>query len=150
MPTLQGYEVIDQTAFRIADVRNPFSVLKADYGDGYGDAVLVGAQYGTKSFTATAGVWPDNVSYGTIDSAAWMEYYWTFLQTRLNNGNEPFVISWRSAYWLVVMDDPETAVECVRCDNFDLFVPAKIKLKNRRVIGVTTNADGSMTGSVVP
>lgn len=150
MPTLQGYEIIDQTAFRIESLRSPQSILRADFGEGYAATVNVGAPGGTKSFVATAGVWPDNTSYGTIGGDAWMEYYWTFLQTRLDNGNEPFVISWRGAYWLVDMADPETAVECVRCDNFDLFVPAKIKLNQRRVSGVTENADGSLTGSVIP
>ena len=144
MPTLQGFEIIDQTAFRIQAVRSPRSILRADYGEGYADTALVGHASGTKSFVATAGVWPDNVSYGVIEGVAWMEYYWEFLSERLANGNEPFVISWRGGYYLVDMEDPDTAVDCVRCDNFDLFVPQKIKLNQRRVSGLAMNDDGSL------
>lgn len=150
MPTLQGYEVINQTAFRIERTVSRLAILSASFGEGYGASALVGSTAGVKGFVATAGVWPDNVSYGAIGGVAWMEYYWEFLHDRLEAGNEPFVISWRSKYWLVVMAEPEVAVENVRCDNFDLFVPAKIKLNQRRVSGVTENADGSLTGSVIP
>jgi hypothetical protein len=144
MATLQGYEIIDQTAFRIQAARSRQAILRADYGEGHADTASVGYDSGQKRFVATAGVWPKNAFYGTIATKTWMDYYWDFLNTRLQNGNEPFVISVLGKYWLVDMDDPETAVECVRCDNFDLFVPAQIALSQRRMADVEENADGSM------
>jgi hypothetical protein len=142
MATLQGYEIIDQTAFRISAVREPQSVLGAEYGAGYADFVNVGPT--VREFVAVAGMWANNSFYGTIGGQNWLVYYRTFLQARISNGNEPFVISWLGAYWLVGLVEPATALECIRSENSDIFKPEAIRLKQRRVVGVDFNADGSM------
>ena len=145
-----GYQIIDQTAFRIASVAPAYSILRADYGDGYADTALVGMPGGVKAFTAVAGLWSDDEFYGTIGGQAWMAYYYDFLSARLAAGNEPFIIFWRSKFWLVDLDEPRFALEALKSFNSDMFVPAAIRLNLRRVRGVEFAADGSLAGLVKP
>jgi hypothetical protein len=144
MPTYEGYEIIDQTAFRVASVAPEYSILTADFGDGFRATANVGLVGGVKAFTAVAGLWSDDEFYGTIEGQAWMEYYWNFLHARLEAGNEPFVIAWRGKYWSVDLDEPRFALEALRSFNDDMFVPASLRLNTRRVSGIVYDSDGSL------
>lgn len=150
MPSYLGIEIINQTAFRIASVTPEYSILRADYGDGYADTANVGMPGGVKSFTAVAGLWSDDSYYGSIEGQAWMEYYWNFLHARLQAGNAPFIVNWRDAFWTVDMDEPRFAIEALRSFNSDMFVPAAIRLNTRRIRGVDYNSDGSIVFDIWP
>lgn len=141
MPELSDFIELDMTYVNVDQVRSPRSVLRADYGDGYADTAIVGAPGGRKSFTLSAGVWPDDESIATVEGVSAMEYYWSFFEDRLDNGNEPFIIEWRGRKWLVDLAEPEHGVDT---HTLDLFTPFEITVNMRRVTGLIHALDGSV------
>lgn len=147
MPSIDDFEELDLTYLNVDDVKSTRSILRADYGDGYADTAIVGALGGRKTFVLSAGVWPDDETIAAIGSDSAMEYYWNFLEARLDAGNEPFVIEWRTRKWLVELAEPEHGVEV---HTSDLFTPHGITLNMRRVVDMEFNADGSISEDSAP
>lgn len=141
MPTINDYPSLDMTYVNVDDVTSPRSILRADYGEGYADTAIVGAPGGRKQFALSAGVWPDSVDQPLISGETIMEYYWSFFEARLDAGNEPFIIEWRSRSWLVELAEPQHGVST---HTSDLFTPHGITLNMRRVSGLTHALDGSL------
>lgn len=141
MPELSDYEEINMTYLNVDHVTSRRSILSANYGDGYKDTTRVGAPGGVKTFTVSAGVWPDSEDQPMIGTQTIFDYYWSFFEERLDNANEPFVLEWRGRKWLVEFAEPEHGVEV---HTADLFTPDGIELTMRRVVGLIHCLDGSV------
>lgn len=141
MATITDYPELDLTYLNVDSVRSIRSVLSAEYGDGYKDTAIVGAVGGRKSFSLSAGVWPDSDDQPLIDGETIFEYYYEFFEARLDNGNEPFIIEWRDRKWLVDLAEPNHGIDV---HTADLFTPHGIEVRMRRVSGLTHCLDGSV------
>lgn len=139
-----AYEEIDMTGLNVDHVTPQRSILTADYGHGYKDTTRVGPVGGTRQFSVSAGVWPDDPVDAAIGSDSWMEYYTNFFDERLDNANEPFVIEWRDRKWLVDLAEPQYGVEV---HTTTLFTPDGITLNLRRAAGLAFNTDGSLVAA---
>lgn len=131
---------LDLNLLNIDRVQRTYAILQANYGDGYADAALVGTQEGNTKFVLSAEVIPDNANIRTIQSKTAFAYYWDFFAERLRNGNQPFRIFWRNAYYLVQFAQPEFGVDVLTAD---LFANG-LELVGRRVSGVAVRNDGSL------
>jgi hypothetical protein len=143
MADYSDFEELDLTGLNVDHVTPRRSILTADYGHGYKDTTRVGPVGGTRQFVLSAGVWPDDEDDcpDLIDDLPWMEYYTSFIDERLDNANEPFIIEWRNRKWLVDFDEPQYGIE-VHTSN--LFTPEGITLNLRRVSGLIHCLDGSV------
>ena len=77
-------------------VDREFSLLSAEYGDGYSDAALIGASDGTRSWTLKFDVLDDITPTITLDDGSQQtraRYLWEFYQRRMANGNESFIFT---------------------------------------------------------
>lgn len=145
MATLLGYEILDMTVLNVDLAgRQARHILEAEFGDDVRATANVGNVGGVRSghvFSLSAGVWPDDEEISTVDGVSAMEYYWEFFNDRIDAGNEPFIIEWRDAYWLVDLAEPNVGVDV---HTSDLFTPQGISVRRRAVPGVVFNVDGSL------
>lgn len=138
MPT----ETLDMTGMNFDVVGRRFSVLKARYGEGYQDAALVGSAGGTHRWTLSSGCLPDDENIAAIGVDSWFKYYWDFFQARVSNGNEVFIVEWRGQNYHAGFVETEISMEVFTSDLF----AGGVEIEQRRVVGFTYNADGSIPG----
>jgi len=62
MPTIDDYLELDLTGLNVDHVTPMRAILMADFGNGYRDTIRVGPRGGTRQFTLSAGVWPDDAA----------------------------------------------------------------------------------------
>lgn len=140
MPTISDFNELDLTGLNVDHVRPTRAILRADYGDGYADTSRVGALGGVRTFQVS-GLWPDDASIASIAGKSWKKYYSDFFDERLDNANEPFIISHEGRKWLVDIEGGGYGYEV---HTSDLFTPDGITLNLRRVRGLTFCSDGSL------
>jgi phage-related protein len=94
---------LNSTGFKITEVAGAWSVLRADFGDGYQAAACVGAPSGTRTWSIRIEALPGEVLDHPLP---WLEghpraaYLWQFFQTSKANHDDPF--------WFEV-EDPGTS-----------------------------------------
>lgn len=135
---------LDLTGMDIDEVARSFSVLKAKYGAGYQDGVLVGHAGGLHSWKLSAGVLTDSSSYNDlISSVPTFQYYWDFFQARMAEGNGPFILPFRGDSYHAGFVDTGISMEMFTIDLFG----GGVELEQRRVVGSSYATNGSISGS---
>lgn len=133
---------LDQTAINIDTARRSFPVLRAEYGEGYEDGVLVGSSAGLHEWQLTASVLVDHASYNDpVNSLPSFQYYWNFFQARQAEGNGVFIIAWRSLNYHACFADNYIEAEVFTSDLF----ASGVRIRQRRVVGELYESDGSIT-----
>jgi hypothetical protein len=139
MPSLSDFPELSLEGMNIDSVERSFSVLKANYGDGYGDGTLVGDSGGTQRWVLSAGVLPDSEELGSlIEGLPRMKYYWNFFQARMAEGDGLFVITFRGQSYLASFVDTKISAEVFTSDLF----AGGVEVRQRRLAGLTTDPTG--------
>lgn len=131
---------LNLTGMDIDSVDRAFSVLKAKYGEGYQDGALVGSAGGLHTWVLSSGALPDDDAYGTISGDNRFEYYWNFYQARMAEGNGVFIIAFRGANYHASFVDTHISMERFT----DTLFSGGVEIEQRRVVGASYNADGSI------
>ena len=90
----------------------------------------------------SAGIWLDDLDMLTIDGVSRFEYYWEFFKRHTTGDNDIFVIDWRERFWHASFVDPGISVS--KFKNQLIYESTGIKIMQRRVLGETYEADGSL------
>lgn len=135
---------LDLTGMRIEEVSWAGSRLRTEYGDGYGDMAVVGAVGGLHRWVLhSGGIWPDVTTHGlTIGGLARFAYYWEFFKTHTTGGTDIFILPFRSKNYHASFVDASMSAERLR-KTLDLY-EAGVKIRQRRIVGQSYNADGSI------
>lgn len=134
------YPLLDMSLLNVDRVQRRYAVVEATFGDGYSASALVGSSAGQTTFTLSADVWPDDANLKQIQNKAAFAYYYDFLQDRLRNGNAPFIIYWRGAYYLVQMTEPDLSIDVMTADLF----ASGLEVRGRRISGIAVRNDSSL------
>lgn len=134
------YPLLDMSLLNVDRVQRRYAVVEATFGDGYSASALVGSSAGQTAFTLSADVWPDDPSLKSIQGKPAFAYYYDFLQDRLRNGNAPFIIYWRGAYYLVQLTEPDLSIDVMTADLF----ASGLEVRGRRIPGIAVRDDGSL------
>jgi hypothetical protein len=118
------------------------SVLKANFGEGFGAGALVGSSAGLQRWKLSSGSLPgDAAKYGSlIDSKARFDYYWDFFKARMAEGDGVFIVDFRGKKFHASFAETKFSFEVF---TYDLF-GGGIEIRQRRVSGFTYNSDGSI------
>lgn len=140
------YDTLSLEGINVDSVNWRGDVLRANYGNGYGDSVLVGNAAGLHMWELSdGGVSPDrttgDASGSEIDSVSRFEYYWEFFKDHTTGTTEIFILEWRNKFWHASFAEPEIGAEQM---TYDLFTISGVKVRQRRVVGVGYNDDGSI------
>jgi hypothetical protein len=140
------YDTLSLEGINVDSVNWRGDVLRANYGNGYGDSVLVGNAAGLHMWELSdGGVSPDrttgDASGSEIDSVSRFEYYWEFFKDHTTGTTEIFILEWRNKFWHASFAEPEIGAEQM---TYDLFTISGVKVRQRRVVGFTYNTDGSI------
>lgn len=136
------FETLSLEGMNIDSVEWSISELTADYGEGYGDAVLTGAAAGLHRWALSAGVLPDDADYGSLISGdPRFEYYFSFFKARKAEGDGVFIVEWRGLNWHASFVGPSISFEQFTSDLF----AGGVEIRQRRVVGESYEADGSIT-----
>jgi hypothetical protein len=143
MPT---YDELNLEGLNVDNFKWRGDVLRANYGNGYGDSVLVGNAAGLHMWELSdGGVSPDrttgDASGSEIDSVSRFEYYWEFFKDHTTGTTEIFILEWRNKFWHASFAEPEIGAEQM---TYDLFTISGVKVRQRRVPGFVYDADGSI------
>jgi hypothetical protein len=144
MPTT--YDTISLEGINVDSIDWDGPVLRANYGSGYGDSVLVGNAAGLLMWELSdGGVSPDrttgDASGSEIDSVSRFEYYWEFFKEHTTGTTEIFILEWRNKFWHASFADTRISAEQM---TYDLFGISGVKVRQRKVRGFTYNDDGSI------
>jgi hypothetical protein len=84
---------LNTTGFLFTEIAAAWSLLRADYGDGYMPAALVGAPEGTRQWSIKIDVVPGQEETAPpIEGLTRARYLWTFYAARKDTNDEPFWI----------------------------------------------------------
>lgn len=141
MASVLDFPTLDLAGMNVDTVDHSFSLLTANYGDGYQDNALVGSAGGLLEFGLSAGVLPDDATYGSlIGGQSRFAYYYDWYCARMAEGNPPFFIEWRDRMYLVSFKETRLSYEVFTSDLFT----TGLALRQRRVAGIINNDDGSV------
>jgi hypothetical protein len=131
---------LDLEGMNIDSVKWGGSVLRANFGDGYGDAAVVGLASGLHTWALSSGCLPDDEVWGTIEGVSRFAYYWDFFKSHTTGETEIFIIEWRGGKYHASFVDTEMSAEVFTADLFS----GGVQVKQRRITGSGYNADGSI------
>jgi hypothetical protein len=139
---------LDLTAMNIDEADRSFSVLEAQYGEGYSDGVLVGSAAGLHNWVLTSGgVLTDHTDYvDLISSDPTFKYYWDFFAARMAEGNGPFILAWRAKNYHAKFVDKNISAEVFA----KYFLSTGFNIRQHRIVGQAYEADGSITPTPEP
>lgn len=139
---VEDYEELSLEGMNVDTVGHHFDILEARFAGGFRRSANVGTGSGEQRFALSAGVLPDHADYGSLISGdPRFQYYYEFWIARMQAGNEPFVIEWRTKKFNVVFASHDFTYETFTADLF----AGGVELEQVRVIGESYEADGSIT-----
>jgi hypothetical protein len=143
-------DILDTTGMQIEEAKWTGMVLRSNYGGGYGDIALVDSAAGLHMWTLKRSTLPGNPSIAPIVAAAStqsrLDYYWDFFKEHTTGANEIFIISWRGKKYHASFAEPSMSVSKIAFKLFDpeIYSGGGLQIKQRRVVGFTYSADGSL------
>ena len=140
-------DTLDLTGMRIESVDWSGSVLRAAYGAGYGDQVVVGDVGGLHRWKLhSAGILIDNSTYGlTISSKTRFAYYWEFFQSHTTGSTDIFILPFRGDSYHASFVDTAMSVDRFK-KTIDIY-EGGLEIRQRRIVGSSYAANGSISGS---
>ena len=144
MPTYDELEV--SVGMMIEGTKWTGPVLRANFGEGYGAAALVGNAAGLHLWTLKQAQLPGDASLVPIDSKSRFDYYWDFYVAHTTGTTEIFIIEWRGKKYHASFVDPDMDVQraAFKIGSPDWSTGGGWKIRQRRVAGFTYNSDGSI------
>lgn len=116
-------------------------VLRADYGAGYGDKVVVGEEGGLHRWRLSAGALTDSAGDNDdIEGVPSFEYCWNFFRRHTTGDNDVFVVEFRSQKYHACFVDPSVTMEVFTATLFG----GGVEIRQRRMQGYGYHPDGSL------
>jgi hypothetical protein len=140
------YEELDLTGMDFDTVDLEVSVLKANFGEGYGAGALAGSSAGLHHWTLSSGCLPGDDDYGNlINGQNRFDYYWDFFKARMAEGDGVFIVEFRGKEYHASFVDTKISADVFTLDLFG----GGVAIRQRRVSGVEYNADGSVPPEII-
>jgi hypothetical protein len=140
MPT---YDEINLTGMQIDSVDWAGSVLRANFGHGYGAFARTGNAAGLHYWKLSdGGVLPDRTTADClpISGQSRFDYYYEFFKSHTTGTEEIFIIQWRGKKYHACFVDPKQSFERFTEDLFS----GGVDIRQRRVAGFLYSSDGSI------
>lgn len=136
-------DLLDLTGLEITPVSLTIERLTCDFGSGYGESASIGTGSGLWGWELSAEVLTDAAAYhDLIATLPSFQYYINFyLDHTEGTAGEIFRIDFRGKQYHASFADESISGTM---ETYDLFTLSGVKLKMRRMFGVTYNADGSI------
>lgn len=140
------YDELDTSGLKIEGVKWAGATLRANFGEGYGAAALVGNAAGLHEWTLRRSTLPGDSSIVPIDAKSRLDYYLDFFKEHTTGTTEIFIITWRGKKYHASFADPDMDVAQVTFRLYDpeIYQGGGLKIKQRRVAGTGYSSDGSI------
>jgi hypothetical protein len=131
---------------KIETVKWTGTVLRANYGGGYGDIAVIDNAAGLHMWTLKNATLPGSSSIAPIDAKSRLDYYLDFFREHTTGATEVFILEWRGESYHASFADPDMDVTQVAFGLMDseMYSGSGLKIKQRRVSGAIYETDGSV------
>lgn len=144
---VEDYEELSLEGMNVDTVGDHYDILVSKFGGGRRRSARVGQAFGLKIFVLSPVVLTDHSNYNDlIETQPSFQYYYDFWTERMQAGNEPFILEWRSKKYTVVFRSHDFSYETFTSDLF----AAGVELEQVDVEGEAYESDGSVTPTEEP
>lgn len=140
-PDISVYRELSLEGMNLDSVDWGGSILRAEYGDGYGDEALVGSANGNHRWALSPVALVDDASYGDqIEGVPSFAYYWDFFKEHTTGARSVFLVEFRGRKYFASFVETRMSAEIFTSDLFG----AGVEIRQRRVRGFYEGTDGSV------